>query len=226
VASGVVYVMLNPSMTGLVKIGSTRRAAEERARQLRTTGVPSPFIVVYDVFVEDLVAVERAMHERFRQARVEGREFFRVSPKEAVQALIEVSAPFAQPAPSNGQVIEVLDRLRTAFGDIFHLDLEAVTLLHRGNTVVLRATRRTSLVELTTIDTDIGILVESDDEEPMFSVARSINENVEALVTLDELTLIMCTPLVRAEEAYRIDHEQNPYWTGVWRPIDAADENS
>lgn len=211
--SGVVYVLLNPSMPGLVKIGRTKRSAEERARRLRTTGVPSEFMVIYDVFVDDAAAVEQAIHQRLRQARVEGREFFRVSPKEAVRTLIEVAQPFARAAPTNGREVEVLDYLRSSFGDIFHGDLEAVALAFSGNTVMLRGTRRTSPLDRTMLETDLGIIVGGADEEPVFSVARSIEENVDALVTLDELTLVMCTPIVREEEAYRIDREQNPYWT-------------
>ena len=45
---GYVYVLINPSMEGLVKIGMTTSTPEERVTELSSaTGVPSKFILVY-----------------------------------------------------------------------------------------------------------------------------------------------------------------------------------
>ncbi len=44
--NGYVYVLMNSSMRGLVKIGKTEREPEERAKELSaSTGVPTPFMV-------------------------------------------------------------------------------------------------------------------------------------------------------------------------------------
>ena len=43
---GWIYVLSNPSMPGLLKIGYTEREVEERIKELDSeTGVPSPFIL-------------------------------------------------------------------------------------------------------------------------------------------------------------------------------------
>ncbi|MGW2541558.1 GIY-YIG nuclease family protein [Kitasatospora sp. NPDC001574] len=44
---GFIYVMVNPEMSGLVKIGWTGRLPEDRAHELSKTAVPLPFRVAY-----------------------------------------------------------------------------------------------------------------------------------------------------------------------------------
>ena len=45
-SAGYIYILINKSFDGLLKIGSTTLGAEERARQISaSTGVPMPFIV-------------------------------------------------------------------------------------------------------------------------------------------------------------------------------------
>ena len=61
--SGYVYVLINPSMENLVKIGKTKREPNERAKELSsTTGVPTPFIVVYDCYFESCSEAEIFVH--------------------------------------------------------------------------------------------------------------------------------------------------------------------
>ena len=56
-----IYVLTNPAMPGLVKIGRTDAAdPEERAKQLYTTGVPVPFVVEFAGRVDDPQKVEQA----------------------------------------------------------------------------------------------------------------------------------------------------------------------
>lgn len=81
---GFVYILSNPSMPGLVKIGKTIRSVEGRANELYQTGVPTPFKVEHSVEAPDCHALELTMHSRFADRRVsEGREFFAVSVQEA-----------------------------------------------------------------------------------------------------------------------------------------------
>ncbi|MDZ7969847.1 MAG: GIY-YIG nuclease family protein [Nostoc sp. DedSLP03] len=89
-AQGFVYVLLNPSFPDQIKIGLTEQTSELRAKQLRTTGVPTPFIVIYDELVSECELVERKLHQRFAAYRVSSdREFFRIPVREAVRALQE-----------------------------------------------------------------------------------------------------------------------------------------
>lgn len=85
--TGYVYLLTNPVMPGLVKIGMTERQdLEQRLRELYTTGVPVPFECVYAARVNqgDCRRIERALHTAFGPQRVnENREFFRINPEQA-----------------------------------------------------------------------------------------------------------------------------------------------
>lgn len=88
---GYVYVMINPSLPNLVKIGKTSREPSERAKELSSaTGVPTPFILVYYKPFRDCHMAESIIHQFFEEkgARVNGnREFFQVSTTEAIDLI-------------------------------------------------------------------------------------------------------------------------------------------
>lgn len=67
----IVYVITNPSMPGLVKIGKTLQDdASIRLAQLYSTGVPFPFKLEFACRVLDPDAVEQALHTAFAPQRV------------------------------------------------------------------------------------------------------------------------------------------------------------
>lgn len=85
---GFLYLMTNPAMPGLVKIGMTTRSPEERAQELASTGVPMPFHVAAAWPVDDVRSAERDAHEALARYRVnDQREWFRVSVPAAIKAL-------------------------------------------------------------------------------------------------------------------------------------------
>jgi hypothetical protein len=85
----IVYVLTNPAMPGLVKIGKTTQAdVSLRMSQLYTTGVPVPFECVYAIAVADCSNVESALHIAFGPSRINpNREFFQIDPEQAVAIL-------------------------------------------------------------------------------------------------------------------------------------------
>lgn len=87
--SGFVYVLSNPSMPGLLKIGSTEKLPTERANQLYSTGVPEPFVVEFAIWCKDHRQVEAEVHEELEGFRASSnREFFRVAEDEAVACVL------------------------------------------------------------------------------------------------------------------------------------------
>jgi hypothetical protein len=91
-----VYILTNPSLPNLVKIGRTERSVEERASELSgTTGVPTPFEIFRAFHVSNSVELERIVHERLKSYRISSsREFFRIDPETAcdlISSLIEVA---------------------------------------------------------------------------------------------------------------------------------------
>lgn len=88
---GIVYVLTNPVMPGIVKIGMTERSdIDKRLRELYTTGVPVPFECAYACKVDpaDCAKIEKALHKAFEPQRVNAnREFFRIQPAQAIAIL-------------------------------------------------------------------------------------------------------------------------------------------
>ena len=83
-----VYILINPSMPDLIKIGSTEKTAYERAEELYTTGVPTPFEVAYSVPSEYPEILEDILHKQFKQYRInKHREFFRYSADKVIEWL-------------------------------------------------------------------------------------------------------------------------------------------
>ena len=85
----VVYVITNPAMPNLVKIGRTsQEEAGTRIAQLYTTGVPVPFNLEYACRVQNSEEVEKALHIAFGPSRVNPkREFFSIAPEQAIAIL-------------------------------------------------------------------------------------------------------------------------------------------
>ena len=91
---GHVYVLTNPSMPGLVKIGRTKNRPQERANDLFTTGVPTPFVVHCSVYTKDCIGLESKAHKTFASHRVSGRrEFFQIDPEAVCEMLKENQYP-------------------------------------------------------------------------------------------------------------------------------------
>jgi hypothetical protein len=86
---GIVYILTNPAMPGLVKIGKTSRLeVQTRLNELYSTGVPVPFECAYAGRVADETAVERAFHQAFGPYRINlKREFFQIEPDQAIALL-------------------------------------------------------------------------------------------------------------------------------------------
>ncbi len=88
---GIVYVLTNSAMPGLVKIGmTTRESIDSRMKELYSTGVPVPFDCVYacEVKISDCAKIEKALHKAFEPNRINAnREFFSIKPEQATAIL-------------------------------------------------------------------------------------------------------------------------------------------
>ena len=90
---GIVYLLTNPVMPGLVKIGmTTQEDIDKRMKELYTTGVPVPFECKFACKVKksDCLKIEKALHKAFDPQRInQNREFFRINVEQA-QAILEL----------------------------------------------------------------------------------------------------------------------------------------
>ena len=112
-AFSVVYVLSNPAMPGLVKIGWTgSEDAATRIAQLYSTGVPFPFKLEFACRVSNADEVERALHRAFAPNRVNPkREFFSIEADQAIAILkllhVEDATRELDAAPTNIEAQEV-----------------------------------------------------------------------------------------------------------------------
>ena len=98
VIKGYVYVLSNPRMPGLLKVGCTTRPVEERVQELNgATGVPSPFVIEASFQSSAPEDHEREIHKRLAAHRVKGREFFQVG----LGAVLGVAREVVQAHPTH-----------------------------------------------------------------------------------------------------------------------------
>jgi hypothetical protein len=100
--AGFVYVISNEASfgPGVCKIGMTRRLDPmDRVKELGDASVPALFDVHAFAYCEDAPVLEKFLHERFSQRRVNRvnwrKEFFYIEPQEALAALRTYPEPFA-----------------------------------------------------------------------------------------------------------------------------------
>lgn len=87
--AGWLYVISSPSLPGMVKVGCTRQINPVmRVKQLSSSSLPYAFRTHGFVFSDDCFKLESAMHHYFDDQRVApDREFFNITPKEAIDVL-------------------------------------------------------------------------------------------------------------------------------------------
>ncbi len=103
--AGYVYVLVNSSMPGLVKVGKTTKDPIERAGELSgVTGVATPFVLVFKQFCNDCNAAELQIHRALevRGHRISsGREFFRAEANDVIRLVIETANTLGRSTTSN-----------------------------------------------------------------------------------------------------------------------------
>jgi hypothetical protein len=105
---GHIYVLINPSIEGLVKIGKTTGDSKERAKELSgATGVPTPFIVAFDAYFDDCSRAEQYVHAVLEQRgyrTADNREFFSVPLGDAVRIILDAERMFGAGTTRPGQI--------------------------------------------------------------------------------------------------------------------------
>jgi hypothetical protein len=91
-----VYILTNPAIPGMIKIGYTRLDPFERAIQVsRGTGVPMGYEVEWAYKCYKGERIEREVHKYFKKERVSPtREFFRVTLDEAKQIIEQIGKKY------------------------------------------------------------------------------------------------------------------------------------
>lgn len=110
---GVVYILTNEAMPGLVKIGHTGQPVEKRIKSLNVTGVPYPYECVAAWEFRDAVGVEKTLHRAFADRRVSKKEFFKMAPDPVVAILEQFGRKDVTPPRARGAGSRVADSPKT-----------------------------------------------------------------------------------------------------------------
>lgn len=209
-APGYVYILVNPSMPGLVKIGRTLRDARTRARELSSTSVPTPFQVAFELFAEQHETLEARVHQALTDFRVDAaREFFRYPLDKAIALLLEL-AELPQSQAAQYVAEDVTYRLREKYPAYLRADIAAIRIVQVPGRVWLEITTEEEtagyLVDQTIQRTDLAFIAATD--EPFFRPEDDVRLNAEKLVNdYDAYSIVMTTDLFHDEACRQIERE-------------------
>tara|TARA_B100001146_G_scaffold63776_1_gene56491 strand:- start:364 stop:978 length:615 start_codon:yes stop_codon:yes gene_type:complete len=137
-SEGIIYVLTNPSMPGLVKIGKTTNL-KRRMEDLYNSSVPTQFRCIFATKINDYHEKEKKLHLTFGDNRDNPkREFFRISEDAAIASLEllggEIVTPDSDIFEDNTDKIafEKVSRIRQAF------NFEMVDIPHRSTLNFIR----------------------------------------------------------------------------------------
>lgn len=213
---GYVYVLINPSMPGLVKIGCTQRDSRARARKLYTTGVPTPFEVAFEVFSDDHEVLEDQMHTQLFAFRPNGdREFFRYPLKDAINLLIQLNGAATQ-SESSFSAISILDRLKEKYPLWVDPTIADVQIVQTNERVWLEITKEEEvagyLKDQTIKRSDLAFITSGGHGENWFRSTDAVTENARKFAEeFDPYSIIMTTDLFHEAACHEVDGKFNPH---------------
>jgi hypothetical protein len=188
----IVYVLTNPAMPGLVKIGRTdNQDANSRIGQLYTTGVPVPFTLEYACKVANPDEVEKALHIAFGPQRINPkREFFQIEPEQAIAIL---------------QLLNTEDATEEVSAQKSDIDPES------AQAAVALKSRRPNLNFLE-VGIPIGSVLHSTEDDSTATVISAKKVTFRG----DEMSLTAATRIMLGLD-YSV--QPSPYWTYNGRPL-------
>lgn len=104
-----IYLLTNPFMPGLVKIGKTTTHPNQRIGELKTTGVPGDFEIECAFVVDDCTRRERVIHQALSKYRIPKREFFQIEVDAALRVILPLLGSFTIHEAKSTHRIEALD---------------------------------------------------------------------------------------------------------------------
>ncbi|MGV3596314.1 MAG: GIY-YIG nuclease family protein [Bacteroidota bacterium] len=172
---GIVYILSNPVMPGLIKIGITyQEDVKNRMLQLYSTGVPLPFECIYAAKVKKPEEVEKTLWTAFSPNRINPkREFFEI---EAIQAISVIKlVQIEDVTPNVAKEKEVIDLIDREAGKAYNKKRPRLNFIEMGIPIGS---------ELICVNNGETVIVKSDktiefrgDETSLTNATRQILEN-------------------------------------------------
>lgn len=216
---GYVYILINESYINLIKIGSTSFKSEDRAKQLSTsTGVPTPFKVAFEMFVDNCKEFEKEIHKRLADYRVNpNREFFRFPLHKTIELMYKLKEEKASLNTIENQyeAIDITKELKQKYLNGIEPTISSLRLFQTDERVYFEVTKDNylgdHLKDQIIQRTDLGFICDYD--ELTFNVKSSITKNMQLFLELDSHTMVNCFGKIFTKE------KRNELWEFYQREV-------
>lgn len=211
---GYVYILINPSMPGLIKVGRTLRDARARARELSTTGVPTPFQLAFELFSEEHERLESEVHRGLADFRVTtNREFFRYPLDRAIDLLQRLNTPPSRPE-ARFVSEDITTRLKSKYASYLHPDIVSVSIVQVPGRVWLEITREKEVAgylrDQAVTRTDLAFIVA--DTDKYFRPEDDVQINARKFVEdYGPYSIINTTDLFTPSACEEVERLHNPH---------------
>lgn len=215
-ASGYVYILTNVSISGMIKVGRTLRDSRSRARELFTTGLPTPFQVAFEIFSDEHEKLEADFHQELHDFRVSNnREFFRYPLDKAIALLQKLNSP----PTSNESVFQaedIFESLKKQYPEYLKPDIVAVRIVQPQDRVWLEITQEEEIAgylkDQKITRTDLAFISGGEDDSHLFRPEDGVRENARKFVEdFDPYSIIMTTDLFHDKACNEINEKFNPH---------------
>lgn len=220
-SNGYVYILINNSMEGLIKIGRTTRSSDVRAKELSSTSVPTPFQVAYEVFSEESKKLEKLIHQKLDEFRINSnREFFKYPLSKAIKLIQELND---QPKESDSifSAISIFDALKGKYKGLISENIFEIRIVQVVDIVWLEVSRYEAIKGGYLLDQiirrmDLAFITDFEDFDNYsdvnlyFSPESSVEENASKFVnefgsysiaeTTDIFTKEACKQIINASK--------------------------
>ncbi|GAA0372376.1 GIY-YIG nuclease family protein [Streptomyces blastmyceticus] len=204
---GVIYILTNPLIPGIVKIGRTARSVTERVREIsRPTGVPADYEVIYDQVVGDAHAAEKEIHTLLRPHRINPqKEFFQTSVREAIHVVQDIAARYPIDEAQESVEFDALPALEDRMRRWLRRDLVSVKFVQFSDLCLIKWVIQPDFRELAAYENifDLGVFGDGDcDHEELFCPSHNPpKENFKQFLELDSYSMIFTGLNILTEEA-------------------------
>ncbi|AFZ45299.1 hypothetical protein PCC7418_3180 [Halothece sp. PCC 7418] len=208
-SSGYVYILTNVSLPGLIKVGRTIRDSRSRARELFTTGVPTPFQVAFEIFSDEHEELEADFHKELHDFRIsDNREFFNYPLNQAIILLqklnnSQLSKEFI------AQAEDIFEPLKKRYLHYLRPEIIGVRIVQIKKRVWLEITEEEKiagyLINTKIIRTDLAFITDDYDFtknenncQLFFDPKNDVRENARKFIEdFDPYSIMMTTDLFR-----------------------------
>lgn len=217
-SAGYVYILINSSFIDLIKIGCTTYKSEERAKQISSnTGVPTPFIVAFEMYVDDCKKFEKEIHKKLYDYRVSpNREFFRYPLHKTIELMYELKKQNYTAGQDKFEAINISQQLLDKYPSGINSAISSMKIIQTNERVYFEVTKDDyigdNLKDQHITRTDLAFIVEDELENYTFDIAYEVSQNAQIFLELDNDVMVNCFSEIfnddKADELWE-DYRQN-----------------